>query len=88
MANMEKILEVYKRPYDPRFPVVCMDESPKQLIKETKLPIEAQPGRLEKYDYEYVRCGVCNIFMANEPLAESGLPMLPREKQNLTGQCL
>ena len=53
-----------------------------------KLEIESQPGMLEKYDYEYVRCGVCNIFMANEPLAESGLPMLPREKQNLTGQCL
>lgn len=61
-------MEVYKREYDPRFPVVCMDESPKQLIGETKKPIKASPGREEKYDYEYVRKGVCNIFMANEPL--------------------
>lgn len=80
MANMEKILEVYKRLYDPRFPVVCMDESPKQLIKETKLPIKAQPGRLEKYDYEYVRCGVCNIFMANEPLAGKRITKVTERK--------
>lgn len=66
---MEKVLEVYKMPYDPRYPVVCMDESPKQLIKETKMPIKAKPGSEEKYDYEYERCGVCNIFMASEPLA-------------------
>jgi hypothetical protein len=68
VANMEKVLEVYKRPYDEKHPVVCMDESPKQLIGETKTPIAAQPGSKEKYDYEYVRNGVCNIFMCNEPL--------------------
>ena len=66
---MEKVLEVYKRPYDEKYPVVCMDESPKQLIGETKTPIMAKPGSEEKYDYEYVRNGVCNIFMSNEPLA-------------------
>jgi hypothetical protein len=66
---MEKVLEVYKRPYDEKYPVVCMDESPKQLIGETKTPIAAKPGSEEKYDYEYVRNGVCNIFMSNEPLA-------------------
>jgi hypothetical protein len=66
---MEKVLEVYKRPYDEKRPVVCMDESPKQLIGETKTPIAAKPGSEEKYDYEYVRNGVCNIFMSNEPLA-------------------
>jgi hypothetical protein len=66
---MEKVLEVYKRPYDEKYPVVCMDESPKQLIGETKSPIKAVPGQDEKYDYEYVRNGVCNIFMSNEPLA-------------------
>ena len=66
---MEKVLDVYKRPYNPQFPVVCMDESPKQLIKETRKPIQAFPGQLERHDYEYERCGVCNIFMANEPLA-------------------
>ena len=69
MANMEKVLEIYKRPYDANRPVVCMDESPKQLIGETKKPIAAKPGSEEKYDYEYVRNGVCNIFMSNEPLA-------------------
>ena len=66
---MEIVLDVYKQPYNAEFPVICMDESPKQLIKETRQPIAAAPGRLEKYDYEYERCGVCNIFLASEPLA-------------------
>jgi hypothetical protein len=66
---MELVLDVYKRPFDPRYPVVCMDESPKQLIAETKVPIPASPGRATKYDYEYRRCGLCNIFLACEPLA-------------------
>ena len=66
---MEKVLEVYKRPYDEKYPIVCMDESPKQLIGETKLPVKAIAGQDEKYDYEYVRKGVCNIFMSNEPLS-------------------
>jgi hypothetical protein len=66
---MEKVLEVYKRPYDRRFPVVCMDESPKQLIREKRLPVPMSPGMPARYDYEYERCGVCNIFMAGEPLA-------------------
>ena len=69
VANMEMVLDVYKRPFDPKRPVVCMDESPKQLIAETKIPIPASPGKVGKYDYEYRRCGVCNIFMACEPLA-------------------
>ncbi len=68
VAYMEKVLEVYKRPYDPRFPVVCMDESPKQLIGETKIPIAVAPGKIARYDYEYKRHGVCTIFMACEPL--------------------
>ncbi len=66
---MEKVLDIYRRPYDPDFPMVCMDESPKQLIKETHAPVAAVAGRPERYDYEYERCGVCNIFMASEPLA-------------------
>lgn len=69
VANMEMVLDVYKRPFNPRFPVICMDESPKQLISETKVPISASPGYSAKYDYEYKRCGVCNIFIACEPLA-------------------
>jgi len=60
---------VYKRPYDSRFPVVCMDESPRQLIDEVKRPVSCSPGRPERYDYEYKRCGTCTVFMANEPLA-------------------
>jgi hypothetical protein len=65
---MERVLDVYKRPYSERNPLVCMDESPKQLIKETRHPIAMQPGRDQRSDYEYERCRVCNIFMANEPL--------------------
>lgn len=66
---MERVLDVYKRPFDSRYPVVCMDESPKQLIAETRIPIPASPGQPIKHDYEYRRCGMCNIFLACEPLA-------------------
>ena len=66
---MEMVLDVYKRPYDERYPVVCMDETPKQLIAETRTPIRVSPGRVARYDYEYRRCGVCSIFLASEPLA-------------------
>jgi len=66
---MEKVLDIYKRILDPRYPVVCMDESPRQLISETKVPILALPGRPARHDYEYRRCGVCNIFLACKPLA-------------------
>jgi hypothetical protein len=66
---MESVLDVYRRPYDVSFPVVCMDESPRQLIDEVKTPIAGAPGRPARYDYEYKRHGVCNVFMANEPLA-------------------
>ncbi|MCD4816691.1 MAG: IS630 family transposase [Methanosarcinales archaeon] len=69
VANMEIVLDVYKRPFDPRYPVVCMDESPKQLISETRTPIPASPGHPTMHDYEYRRCGICNIFIASEPLA-------------------
>ena len=80
VANMEMVLDVYKRPFDPRFPVVCMDESPKQLIGETKIPIAASAGRPAKYDYEYKRCGVCNIFMACEPLAGKRMVKITERK--------
>jgi len=53
---MEKVLDIYKRPYNAEIPVICMDESPKQLIKETKLPIKARAGSLAKFDYEFERC--------------------------------
>ena len=66
---MELVLDIYKRPQDPRHPVVCMDESPRQLISETRTPIPCLPGQPTRYDYEYRRCGTCNIFLACEPLA-------------------
>ena len=69
MAGMEKVLDIYKQVLDPRYPVVCMDESPRQLISETKVPILESPGRPARHDYEYRRNGVCNIFLACEPLA-------------------
>jgi DDE superfamily endonuclease len=69
VCQMEQVLEVYKRPYDPRRPVVGMDEQPKQLISEVRQPIPAAPGRPERVDYEYVREGVCVVWMFVEPLA-------------------
>jgi len=65
---MEKVLDVYKKPYDENYPVVCMDESPKQLIEEGRPSTEMRPGQEVRIDYEYIRHGVVNIFMANEPL--------------------
>lgn len=65
---MEDILAVYQRPYNPKRPVVCMDESSKQLIRETRIPIAPQPGQVERFDTEYERNGTCNIFLSCEPL--------------------
>ena len=65
---MEQVLDVYKRPYNELFPVVCMDESPKQIIKETRDPVPMKPGQEARVDFEYERCGVANIFLASEPL--------------------
>ena len=87
MANMEMVLDVYKRPFDPLYPVVCMDESPKQLIAETKLPIPASPGRVARHDYEYRRCGVCNIFLAFEPLAGKRMVRVTERKAKQDWAC-
>jgi hypothetical protein len=65
---MERVLDVYKRAYNKDCPVVCMDESPKQLIKEVITPIPMKPGQEARQDYEYDRCGMANIFLASEPL--------------------
>lgn len=67
--KMEDVLEVYKRPYDPQRPQVCLDETSKQLIGEAATPQAVAPGQVARYDYEYVRNGVANIFMMCEPLA-------------------
>ena len=66
---MEDVLDIYSRPYDPKFPVVCMDESNKQLIGEVHEPIPAAPGHPVLMDDEYVRNGVANIFIEVEALA-------------------
>jgi len=64
---MEDILAVYKRPYDPERPLICMDETTKQLVKEKRSTVPAEPGIPARYDYEYERNGVCNLFMFYEP---------------------
>jgi hypothetical protein len=66
---MEDVLDVYKRPFDPKKPMVCFDERPKQLVGEIRVPISIKPGKPLRYDYEYKRNGVSNIFMMFEPLA-------------------
>ncbi|HYQ90627.1 MAG TPA: IS630 family transposase, partial [Candidatus Competibacteraceae bacterium] len=69
MAAMEDVLDVYERPADPQRPMVCVDELHTQLIGETRLPIAATAGQVERVDYEYVRNGTANIFIAFEPLS-------------------
>jgi len=65
---MEDVLDVYCRPYDARYPVVCMDETSKQLVAEIRPPIPAAPGKPERYDVEYERRGVAEVFLFTEPL--------------------
>ena len=65
---MEDVLEVYQRPHDPECPVVCVDETSKQLIAETRVPIPAKPGQPVRHDYEYERNGTANLFMMFAPL--------------------
>ena len=65
---MEDVLDVYTRPYDPRRPQVCLDETSVQLVGETRIPVPMAPGRPARYDYEYERNGVATVFMLTEPL--------------------
>ena len=67
--HMEDVLDVYQRRYDPKIPIVCMDEQPVQLIKETRIPIPAKPGTPRRIDFEYERNGTANNFLFTEPLA-------------------
>jgi len=69
VCAMEDVLDLYHEPYDPLRPVVCFDETNKQLISETRTPLPMMPGYPQRYDYEYERHGTCNIFMFSEPLA-------------------
>ena len=65
---MEAVLAVYHRPYHPDFPVVCLDESLKQLVQETIQPMTIEPGQVKRYDYKYERNGTANLFMLCEPM--------------------
>jgi len=67
--RMYRILGLYAKPYDERYPVVCVDEKSKQLLEDSRPSIPMKPGSLAKYDYEYKRKGTCNIFVAVEPKA-------------------
>lgn len=69
VARMEDVLELYHEPYDPRRPKVCFDEKSKQLIAETRSPLPAAPGRVERYDFEYKRNGLANLFLFCKPQA-------------------
>lgn len=68
VCAMENILEVYQRNFETDKVLVCMDETSKQPIKETRTPLPTQPGEVAKFDYEYERCGVSNLFMLSAPL--------------------
>jgi hypothetical protein len=70
---MEDVLDVYHRPYDPSRPQVCLDETSKQLLEHTRVPVAASPGKLARVDDEYKRCGTANIFAALEPITGRGL---------------
>ena len=83
VAAMEKVLDVYRRPYDASHPVVCMDETPRQPIGQTRQSIPANPGRPVREDYEYERLGVRNIFMANEPLAGRRITKVTERKTKI-----
>jgi hypothetical protein len=68
VCQMEEVLDVYQRPYDPKRPLVCLDEASKQLLGEKNPPQEARPGQVERVDYQYQRNGTANMFMSFEPL--------------------
>ena len=82
MARMEDVLDLYEEEYDAERPVVCFDETSKQLVGHTRTPIEAEPGRLERIDYEYKRNGTRNLFMFCEPRS------LPLRRQGADGDTL
>ena len=68
VARMEDVLDLYKRPHDPAIPVICMDERPVQLVKETRTPLPMRPGGARRYDYEYERAGTACVFLFTEAL--------------------
>ncbi len=86
---MEDVLDVYKRPYNPAFPVVCLDETNRQLIEETRKAIPVRPGRAKRTDYEYRRRGVVNLFMMFEPLkARRHVKLTERRTRKDWAECI
>lgn len=83
VSQMEEVLDVYRRPYDERFPQVCMDETNKQLTKETRISIEVSPGKVERYDTEFERNGTANIFLAHEPLADKRITKVTERRTKI-----
>lgn len=80
---MEQVLDVYRQLYDRLHPVVCMDESPRQLIRETRAALPARPGRTARVDYEYERCGVASVFLAVEPLSGQRLVRVTQRRTRI-----
>ena len=80
---MEDVLEVYHRPWDPSRPQVCLDETSKQLLAHTHVPIAARPGKRARVDDEYRRCGTANIFAAVEPLTDWCLLQATERRTNV-----
>ena len=80
---MYDILDLYQQPYDPSYPVIGMDEKPKQLVEDSRPPIHMEPGKTEKYDYEYIRNGTANIFMAVEPKHGKRLTKVTRRRTKI-----
>ncbi len=81
--RMYDILDLYQEPYDPLNPVIGFDEKPKQLVEDSRAPIPMQPGKSEKYDYEYIRNGSANIFMAVEPKHGKRITKVTRQRTNI-----
>ena len=81
--HMEDVLDVYTRPYDPWRPLVCMDETPKQLVGETRVALPVRPGQVARRDYEYVRNGVANVFLFFEPLVGKRLVKVTEQRTRI-----
>jgi hypothetical protein len=81
--RMYDLLDLYARPYDPREPMICLDEKSKQLLRETRRPLLAKPGTAAKEDYEYERAGTCNIFVAVEPRGQRRLAQVTARRTKI-----
>lgn len=87
--HMEDVLDMYAQPYDPRYPMVCFDERPFQMLGDVMDPLPARPGQPRRYDYEYRREGTCNLFITFQPLAGwRHVKVTPRRKKADFAHCL